>query len=295
MKLNSITLETPVDELTFTVFDIETTGVRLESGDQMVEIGLLHYSGRRILDTYSTLIRPSPYLRISREVAEVHNIPYYRLRQAPSLLEIIDTVIEFFRGTVVVAHNVNFDMGFLQTTLERIGRERLDNWSVDTLYLTQKTWPRFDCHCLSCLRSALKMKRVGNHRAMADVYQTTELLQRLIDHLSRHKKPTLADLHPFRRDYTWKGGDIYREMTRVLKHAIRDRASVIIYSYSADDCSYSVEKARPLALLPKDRLLRLEDDTGKVRIIPLFDIVKIRPARPPGRIRREETSRPGKG
>ncbi len=279
MRRNAITLETPVDDLTFTVFDIETTGVRLEIGDQMVEIGLLLYGGGRILTTYSTLIRPSAYLSISEEVARVHNISYYHLKRAPLLTEIIDEVLRYFRNTVVVAHNVNFDMSFLQTTLERIGRERLDNWSVDTLYLTQMIWPDLDCHCLSCLHSALKMRRRGNHRAMEDVYQTTELLERLLKRLSQEENPTLADLHPFQRDYTWKDGDLYRELTCALKHAIADRVEVLIYSYRPDDCVYAVEKARPIALLPDDRVAIRKNDGGGEKVIALFDIVKIHPAR----------------
>lgn len=278
MRKKSITLKTPLEDLVFTVFDLETTGVRPGDGDQIVEIGLLHYGGGKILDTYRTLVRPSPHLLYVNPSAEVHRISRSDQEEAPAIREVIDKIVDFLRETVVVAHNVNFDMGFLQTTLKRLGRPRLDNWTVDTLYLSQKIWPVLDCHCLVCLHSSLKMKRRGTHRAMDDVYQTTELLERLIRHFPRKDKPTLAVLEPFRRDYTWKSGDIYRETVCGLNRALKFKSDVYIYSYRPGDCTFSAERARPIAIVPGDRVIVQRDDGGGYRDIPLFDILKIRPA-----------------
>lgn len=274
MSESPIPLETPIDEVRFTVLDTETTGSNPAEGHEIVEIGMVHFSGGRITDSYETLVRPDRPL--SPEALATHGIPVDELDRAPAFEAIVDDFTGFIADTVIVAHNVNFDMTYIHTALRRLGRPILHNRAVDTILLSQRTWPELSCHCLICLGSSLSLPHEGSHRALEDVYATTALLERIIIEMAKRGRRTLADLNPFSRDYTWGDGEFYRALERGLRCAIRRKALIHLYLYDKKECVYFRKTVEPLRL--REGILRArvlgEEKESKY---PLYDIIKVVP------------------
>ena len=107
--------------------DTETTGRDPENGDRLVEIGCVELDGRRLtLDDrflYHTLINPER--EVPEEVVAIHNLTTERLAGEPKFAEIVDKFLDFVRGAELIIHNAEFDVGFLNMELARIGRPPL--------------------------------------------------------------------------------------------------------------------------------------------------------------------------
>ncbi len=269
-------LNTPIKEVHFTILDTETTGVNPGDGHGIIEIGMTHFSGGEIGDSFETLLRPpSPQ---TAEALSTHRISPASLEAAPSFAETAGQIIGFIGETVIAAHNLHFDMMFLDTSLRRIGRPPLPNPAIDTILLSQEIWPDYACHCLRCLGPALDLGRSGTHRALDDVMATAGLLGRIIEELNRDGRGTLEDLHPVRKDFTWETGDVYRKLRMELTCAIRRKVPVELILYNKDECFYSRETILPV---------RLENDVlaghppGKKENVayPIYNIIAINPGR----------------
>jgi len=121
------------------VFDTETTG--LEPGEhRVVEIGALelenHVATGRTFHRYINPRRPMP-----PDAFAIHGISDSDLKDKPFFEDIAAEFEAFFAGAVLVAHNANFDMGFLNFELEKAGRSRLSGKVVDTLQIARKKYP----------------------------------------------------------------------------------------------------------------------------------------------------------
>jgi DNA polymerase-3 subunit epsilon len=123
------------------VFDTETTGLDPYQGHRLVEIGCVEIVNRfpsgRVFHAYLNPERDMP-----QEAFAVHGLSAEFLRDKPFFADVCDELVEFIGDAPLVAHNANFDLGFLNAELERcgrmlIGRERL----VDTLLLARRRHP----------------------------------------------------------------------------------------------------------------------------------------------------------
>jgi DNA polymerase-3 subunit epsilon len=95
---------------------------------------------------------------------------------------VLPSFIEFVRGAVLVGHNVNFDLSFLNAALEENDRLPLDNLVVDTLTLARRLVDAEVPNCrLATLASGLELDHRPAHRALDDVMATADLLHRLIE------------------------------------------------------------------------------------------------------------------
>ncbi len=267
-------LDTPLNEVQFTILDTETTGVNLDDGHEIIEIGMVHFSGGDISDSFESLLRP--ITTQTEEALSIHNISPKKLEKAPSFSDMADRIIDFIGQTVIVAHNRNFDMTFIDTSLERIGRPALGNWSIDTLILSHELWPEFSCHCLRCLGPSLKLGQSGTHRALDDVIATAGLLERIIEELSRNGKNALQDLHPVRQDYNWKNGDLIRNRRQTIRHAISNSELLKISLYDKNECTYYSKIIHPLRLEKNILYGRISGEIGNIEI-PLYNIITIAP------------------
>ena len=126
------------------VLDTETTGMPVESGHRIIEVGCVEMEGRRL--TGRTFHR---YLNPKREVDEgafnVHGLSNEFLADKPLFADVADEFVEFIRGSELVIHNAAFDVGFLDNELKMLGRQVkavTDVASVlDTLELARKLHP----------------------------------------------------------------------------------------------------------------------------------------------------------
>lgn len=167
----------------FTVFDIETTGMRATC-DRIVELAAVQVSTDGHYLRYQTLINPERV--IPSELISIHHITNEMVASAPVFAEIAPEFMEFAAGSVLAAHNARFDLSFLQESLARCGMEQWHGRTLDTLKLVQKTYPGLPSYRLQYLRRIFQLDDLSEqaaHRAGADAEWTMQLLGITIDKL----------------------------------------------------------------------------------------------------------------
>ncbi|HEV8516137.1 MAG TPA: polyribonucleotide nucleotidyltransferase [Candidatus Limnocylindrales bacterium] len=162
----------------FVVFDVETTSRDATRGD-LVEIGAVKVEDGSITDRWSTLVNPGRPI-IGRQL---HGLTDADVKKAPSPQ---DAAREFMAwagsDTLLVGHNVGFDLGFIEAALADGTRVEPGRY-LDTLVLAREAYPDQDAHKLSDLASFFGLKVEPSHRAGPDAEATAELMIRLADDL----------------------------------------------------------------------------------------------------------------
>src|ERR1700694_2287406 len=128
-------LGAPLWEVTFVVLDLETTGTSPQSCE-ITEVGAVKLRGGECLGTLQTLVNPG--LPIPPAITYLTGITSAMVLPAPRIDVVLPTLLEFIAGSVIVGHNVRFDLAFLQASLARAGYGRLANSFVDTCALARR-------------------------------------------------------------------------------------------------------------------------------------------------------------
>lgn len=183
----------PLRALSYTVFDTETTGFHPDQGDEIVSIGAVRIVGNRLLaaETFERLVDPGR--RIPAASSAVHGITTEMVRGEPRLDEVLPAFAEFARDTVLVGHNVAFDMAFLDAAQRRTG-VRLAAPVLDTLLVDGLVHPDHDGHTLEMMADRLGVSLVGRHTALGDALVTGEIFLRLFPLLDARGIRTLGRL-----------------------------------------------------------------------------------------------------
>ncbi len=150
---------------TFTAFDIETTGLS-PSKNRILEIGAVKFRGGKVIDQNSWLINPG--VSIPERVQLIHRITPPMVAASPSFSEVWPEFDSFTDGTVLLAHNARFDMGFLNAELARNGLPVCRRRTIDTLKLFRTWMPAAASHSLKSLCTLMNVKQTRAHRASAD-------------------------------------------------------------------------------------------------------------------------------
>ncbi len=164
-----------VCESVFTSFDTETTGFSREK-DRLVEIGAVRFRGDgTVLCTTNWLVNPQR--EIPYNATRVHGITTEMAAEAPSFAEVWPAFEAFCRDTVLLAHNANFDVGFLQAELERAGIDVPALPVADTLPLFRTWFPHEASHSLGKLTESLGVSGSTYHRAEADSFHVINVFR----------------------------------------------------------------------------------------------------------------------
>jgi DNA polymerase-3 subunit epsilon len=185
-------LGTPLCDVTFCIIDIETTGGRADDGG-ITEIGALKVRGGECLGTFATLVNPGRAIPTS--ITVLTGITEAMVLPAPRIESVLASLIEFVGDAVIVGHNIRYDLGFLNAALERSGRPRFTNRTVDTCALARRLVRNEVPNCkLSTVASRLRLDHQPSHRALDDVLATTDLLHLLLERVASLGVTGLDDL-----------------------------------------------------------------------------------------------------
>jgi DNA polymerase-3 subunit epsilon len=161
------------------VIDLETTGGSPQ-GCGITEIGAVKLRGGECLGTFQTLVNPG--VPIPPSITVLTGITQAMVLPAPRIEEVLPSLLEFAGGTVIVGHNVRFDLGFLRVALERAGHDRLAHVAVDTCALARRLVRDEVPNCrLGTLSSRLRLAHQPTHRALDDALATGDLLHVLLE------------------------------------------------------------------------------------------------------------------
>ncbi|MFZ5878862.1 MAG: exonuclease domain-containing protein [Chloroflexota bacterium] len=170
----------------FAFLDLETTGLSPWFGDRICEVGIVLTEGRRIKHTYQTLVNPQRDLSFG--AASTNGLSDRELASAPLFPAVAGAVESHLRDAVVVCHNAQFDLQFLDNEFRRLGREIQIPNLVDSLHLA-RTWFEFPSNTLAAIAEALQVKREQEHRALADAMTLRSLFFQMMDALKSEKRP----------------------------------------------------------------------------------------------------------
>lgn len=168
--------------LPLTVFDVETTGLDPRKGHRIVEIAAVRIENNMILEdrVFSTFINPER--DIPWEAKQINHISDDDVRGAPTIMTALPEFLAFAKGSILVAHNAQFDMSFLEVEKESCwGYVDLPE-CLCTMRLSQSLFPTAFRHNLDILSERFQLPLpTDRHRALPDVIQTAKILLKLID------------------------------------------------------------------------------------------------------------------
>ncbi|MBP2331141.1 DNA polymerase-3 subunit epsilon [Kibdelosporangium banguiense] len=189
-------LGTPLRTTTFVVFDLETTGGSAEQ-DAITEIGAVKVCGGEVVGEFATLVDPGR--GIPPEIVAITGITDAMVYQAPTLETVLPAFLEFAAGSVLVAHNSGFDVGFIKAACQRYGYHWPRPAVVCTVRLARRVLSREEAP--SCRLSALAtLFRAGTtpiHRALADAKATVDVLHGLLERVGSVGVQSLEELLDF--------------------------------------------------------------------------------------------------
>lgn len=175
----SIDLDRKLSELTYTVFDTETTGLEPSNGDEIIQIGAARIVNNRLLrqETFDQIVDPEVPLK--PESIPIHGITEDMVRGQPNIDVVLPAFHEFCEDTVLIAHNAAFDMRFLQLKEERTGI-RFTQPVLDTLLLSAVVHPNQESHKLDVILERLGISIESRHNALEDALATGEVFLKLV-------------------------------------------------------------------------------------------------------------------
>lgn len=187
----------PLRDITFCVVDLETTGASVAQGARITEIGAVKVRGGEVLGEFQTLVNPRT--EIPAFIAVLTGITDSMVAGAPAIDSVLPAFLEFARGSVLVAHNAPFDVGFLRHFATELGHAWPSFEVVDTARLARRVITRDDApNCkLSSLARAFGAGTTPNHRALSDARATVDVLHVLMERVGGLGVQTLEELQTF--------------------------------------------------------------------------------------------------
>ncbi|HRD21052.1 MAG TPA: exonuclease domain-containing protein, partial [Fervidobacterium sp.] len=177
-----------ISEATYVVLDLETTGLNPRQ-DEIMEIGAVKIKGKEIIDEFHTFVKPTA---VKRKSLQITGITEEMLKDAPDISEVLPELERFLEGCVIVAHNADFDIGFLQNTFRRFGKKFNPSY-IDTLRLSNALLRnKLRSFSLDKIVDYFGLGTFNHHRALDDARVTAKVFWELVD-LAKKKSITTFD------------------------------------------------------------------------------------------------------
>lgn len=179
-----------LEDTTYCVLDLETTGLSFRT-EKITEVGIMKVKNGEVIDEFSCFVNPEK--PIPPKVVEVTNITDEMVKDAETIDKVFPKILEFVGDSVLVAHNADFDIGFLKHNAKELGYT-LDNTYMDTLRLAKRLFPDFKKYKLGIIADKLGIVVEVAHRALDDVDTTVKVLNVMFNMLKEDGIKTLDDI-----------------------------------------------------------------------------------------------------
>ena len=176
----------------FVAFDLETTGLSSRD-DKIIEIGAVIMKDGKELDRFQTFVDPGR--KLDKRISDLTGITDEMLRGAPQIQQVLPQFLEFIGDRVLVAHNADFDTGFIRAECKRQGIPYTYT-SADTLILAQNLMPQLGKFKLDIVSNALSLPEFNHHRAADDAVTCGLIMQRFMHMMQERGIHTLQAINP---------------------------------------------------------------------------------------------------
>lgn len=183
-------------DTTYCVLDLETTGFSTVT-EKITEIGIMKLQEGKVIDEFSCFVNPEK--PIPARVVEVTNITDDMVKDAETIDQVFPKMLDFMNGSVLVAHNAEFDIGFLKHNAKVLGYD-FDYTYVDTLTLAKELFPDYKTYKLGRIAKNLGIKVEVAHRALDDVDTTVKVFKVMLEKLKQRGAEALEDIDRYGSD-----------------------------------------------------------------------------------------------
>ncbi|WP_435086704.1 PolC-type DNA polymerase III [Candidatus Pelagibacter bacterium nBUS_33] len=178
---NRVTLE----QSNFAILDTETTGLRVSKGDKVVSVASIKISEFKIREDMILDELVNPQIKIPEQSTMIHNIKDEDVKDKPTLIEIEDKILKFIKKSVLVGHNIDFDIKFLKNNAKNtnLANRMKVIQPIDTIHLTAGLFPDLKNYELTslCEHFNIKADDQVRHSALGDCWLTARLFLFLLN------------------------------------------------------------------------------------------------------------------
>lgn len=210
-------------EVDVAVVDLEMTGLSPER-DRICEVAVVRGRAGQVTREYQRLVRPDA--PVTPGALECHGLTDEALRGEPAFTDVAAEVVALLDGAVVVAHNVPFDLGFLQREIEASGLRMAPPVTLDTLLIARRLFA-FHRNNLGEVCAALEVPLEGAHRAMPDARATFGVFSKMVEILDPDGTVTVGELADLVEALA-PNSPLRLRQQKVLREAWRHRRTVRI-------------------------------------------------------------------
>jgi DNA polymerase-3 subunit epsilon len=184
-------------ESIFAVLDTETTGLNVNEGHRIISIAATKIKNLKITnEILDELVNPER--QISEPSIKIHNITQEQVQNKPVLKELDEKIYNFLENTVLVGHNLNFDIKFIVSSgpYTTIAHRVKNIVTIDTIYLSAGIYPHFNSYELSFLCKTLKIQTEDQtrHSALGDSVITARLFLHLLEEARKKNINTIGGI-----------------------------------------------------------------------------------------------------
>jgi len=176
---------TPYEEQKYCVIDIETNGSKPITS-QVIEIGAIMVQNGKIIDQYETFVECA---FLPEYITKITGIEPKDLIDAPSRAEALTGLRYFMEDAIFVAHNANFDYGFLNASFDRFGLGGIGNPKLCSIDLARRTFES-ERYGLAYLIESLNIETATHHRALSDALCANMVMKKSLETLPEYVKST---------------------------------------------------------------------------------------------------------
>lgn len=182
-----------LENLSYVVVDLETTGNQHYAGDRIMEVAAVRVKGGKVVDVFESLVNPER--PIPQFVSRLTRITWNMVKDAPRFVDIEPRLLDVISGHVFVAHNSNFDWRFLAAEVRRASGRELVGRRLCTVRLARQLLPQLPRRSLDYVARYYGVEIKNRHRAGGDAIATAHCLIRLIDDAADRGYLTWSDLY----------------------------------------------------------------------------------------------------
>lgn len=245
--INNGKCEVNMESQTYAIVDLETTGHSSKQGDRIIQLAIVFMKDWQVIDTYTTFVNPEQKIPIFIE--DLTHISNEDVADAKPFHELAYDIYEKLQGTVFVAHNIDFDLPFLQAEFERC---RLPKWQgkcLDTVELAKILYPTSYSYKLQDVATDLGIVHEQAHRADDDALATAYLLKACYEKLLLLPQHVIEQLH--RRSFQVKTdlSSFLFEIIRLKRQKVQDETAYTMYR------GIQLKQPSAIAATPSTRML----------------------------------------
>jgi len=174
----NITLDKAQKEIlfphSFVVVDIETTGLS-PLKNEIIELSAIKIVHHEVKDIFTTLIKPKG--KISGFITGLTGISNAMVEKQPKIEDVIESFYQFTKDSIILGHNVRFDVSFIKANCKKILDKDFSNQTLDTLKIAKKIIPSMPNYKLETLANSYGISTKGHHRSLADCEMTFKVFE----------------------------------------------------------------------------------------------------------------------